>query len=205
VSGDIADAEGWQREEPPGPVPDLGMLRLLVSDAARRAAAMLTGTGATTGTSAGPDAAAAEEAGDPLIDAVRILATPEGAPHAGQAARLTGMPEDELRGLVLAYRHGGTAGVSAAVGATACPADEMDGAVSEVRKRRGLAVGDLEAGSGTITEPGAGVRIRLGPDGRWYPFTSARDRWWPAPGANPSPGAAYQAALRARSLRRAGA
>jgi hypothetical protein len=201
VSGDIADAEGWQREEPPGPVPDLGMLRLLVSDAARRAAAMLAGTG----TSAGPDAAAAEEAGDPLIDAVRILATPEGAPHAGQAARLTGMPEDELRGLVLAYRHGGTAGVSAAVGATACPADEMDGAVSEVRKRRGLAVGDLEAGSGTITEPGAGVRIRLGPDGRWYPFTSARDRWWPAPGANPSPGAAYQAALRARSLRSAGA
>lgn len=200
MSGDIADAEGWQREEPPEPVPDLGMLRLLVSDAARRAAAML----ARAGISAGPDAAAADEAGDPLIDAVRILATPEGAPHAGQAARLTGVPEDELRGLVLAYRHGGTVGVSAAVGATACPAEEMDGAVSEVRRRRGLAVGDLEAGSGTITEPGAGVRIRLGPDGRWYPFTSARDRWWPAPGANPSPGAAYQAALRARSLRRAG-
>lgn len=197
MSGDITDVEGWQREEPPGPVPDLGMLRLLVSDAAGRAAAML----ADARVGAGPGAAA-EEAGEPLIDAVRILATPEGAPHAGQAARLTGMPEDELRGLVLAYRHGGTAGVSAAVGATACPADEMDGAVSEVRKRRGLAVGDLEAGSGTITEPGAGVRIRLGPDGRWYPFTSARDRWWPAPGANPSPGAAYQAALRARSLRR---
>jgi hypothetical protein len=195
VSGDIADVEGWQREEPPEPVPDLGILRLLVSDAAGRAAAMLAGVGA----------AAAEEAGEPLIDAVRILAAPEGAPHAGQAARLTGMPEDELRGLVLAYRHGGPAGVSAAVGATACPADEMDIAVREVRKRRGLAIGDLQAGSGTITDPGAGVRIRLGPDGRWYPFTSARDRWWPAPGANPSPGTAYQAALRARSLRRAGA
>ena len=194
MSGDV---EGWQHEEPPGPVPDLRMLRLLVSDAAGRAAAMLA--------SAGLGAAAAEEAGDPLIDAVRILVTPEGAAHAGQAARLTGIPEDELRGLVLAYRHGGTAAVSAAVGATACSADEMDGAVREVRKRRGLAVGDLEAGSGTITDPGAGMRIRLGPDGRWYPFTSARDRWWPAPGADPSPGAAYQAALRARSLRRAGA
>jgi hypothetical protein len=200
MSGDVA---GWQREEPPGPVPDLGILRLLVSGAARRAAAMLAGAPADSG--AGPGAAAADDPGDPLIDAVRILATPEGAPHAGRAARLTGMPEDELRGLVLAYRHGGTAGVSAAVGATGCPADEMDGAVREVRKRRGLAVGDLAAGSGTITDPGAGVRIRLGPDGRWYPFTAARDRWWPAPGANPSPGAAYQAALRARSLRRAGA
>jgi hypothetical protein len=197
VSGDVA---GWQREEPPGPVPDLGMLRLLVSDAAGRAAAMLAGAGFDA-----DRGAAAEEAGEPLVDAVRILATPEGAPHAGQAARLTGMPEDELRGLVLAYRHGGTAGVSAAVGATACPADDMDDAVREVRKRRGLAIGDLEAGSGSITDPGAGVRIRLGPDSRWYPFTSARDRWWPAPGANPSPGAAYQAALRARSLLRAGA
>jgi hypothetical protein len=201
VSGDIADVEGWQREEPPGPVPDLGMLRLLVSDAAGRAAAMLAGASAVAG--AGPGAAA-EEAWDPLIDAVRILAAPAGAPLASQAARLTGIPEDELRGLLLAYRHGGTAGVSAAVGATACAADETDGAVREVRKRRGLAVGDLAAGSGTITDADAGVRIRLGPDGRWYPFTSARDRWWPAPGANPSPGAAYQAALRARSLRGAG-
>ena len=200
MSGDV---QAWQREEPPDPVPDLGMLRLLVSGAAGRAAAMLAGAGAGAGPGLG--AAEAEEAGDPLIDAVRILATPEGAPHAGQAARLTGMPEDELRELVLAHRHGGTAGVCAAVSATACPADEMDYAVREVRKRRGLAVGDLEAGSGTITDPGAGVRIRLGPDGRWYPLTSARDRWWPAPGATPSPGAAYQAALRARSLRRAGA
>jgi hypothetical protein len=192
------DVDGWQREEPPGPIPELAMLRLLASDAAGRAAAMLAGAGR----GAVPCTAAAEEAGDPLIDAVRILAAPEGAPHAGQAARLTGMPEDELRGLVLAHRHGGTAGVAAAVGATACPADELDDAVREVRKHRGLAIGDLQAGSGTITDPGAGVRIRLGSDGRWYPFTSARDRWWPAPGANPSPGPAYQAALRARTLRR---
>ena len=78
MSGDVADVEGWQREEPPGPVPDLGMLRLLVSDAAGRAAAMLAGAGA----GAGAAAAAAEEAGDPLIDAVRILAAPAGAPHA---------------------------------------------------------------------------------------------------------------------------
>jgi hypothetical protein len=47
------------------------------------------------------------------------------------------------------------------------------------------------------------VQIRLGPDDRWYPFTSGQDRWWPAPGAAESPGAAYQAALRVKSLRRA--
>ena len=139
------NAEEWAREETPRSVPDLLYLNFLVNDAAGRAAAML----------AGADPAADDE--DPLVDAVRLLATPEGSPHAGRAARLTGLPEDELRGLVLAYRHGGT-----------------------------------------------GVRIRLGPDDRWYPFTFAQDRWWPAPGAAEPPGVAWMAALRARSLRRAG-
>ena len=99
MSGDIAEDAGDVGRRRDAPV--LGMLRLLVSDAAGRAAAML----ASASASAGLGAVAAEEAGDPLINAVRILAAPAGAPHAGQAARLTGMPEDELRGLVLAYRH----------------------------------------------------------------------------------------------------
>jgi hypothetical protein len=179
--------EGW--ETPPG-VPDTGLLELLAADAAGRAAAMLAGSAAVTE--------------DPLVDAVRMLATAAGAPRAAAAARLTGVPEDELRRLVLAYRHGGAAGVAAAVGATPCGAEEMDAAVDEVRRRRAFAVGELSADAGTITDAGAGVRLRLGPDGRWHPFTLAREQWWPAVGANASAGAAYQAAVRARSLRRAG-
>jgi hypothetical protein len=140
---------------------------------------------------------------DPLVDAVRLLATTGGAPHAGAAARLTGIPEDDLRRLVLAYRHGGTGGVAAALAATPCSAEEMAAAVDEVRRRRAFAVGELSADAGEITDAGAGVRLRLGPDGRWYPFTLARQQWWPAIGANASAGAAYQAAVRARSLRRA--
>ena len=186
------NAEQWGREETPRSVPDLLYLNFLVNDAAGRAAAML----------AGADPAADNE--DPLVDAVRLLATPEGSPHAGRAARLTGLPEDELRGLVLAYRHGGTGGVAAAVGASECPADQMADAVREVGRQRTLAIGELEVSPGTIADPGAGVRIRLGPDDRWYPFTFAQDRWWPAPGAAQPPGVAWKAALRARTLRRAG-
>jgi hypothetical protein len=161
---------------------------LLAANAAGRAAAMLAGSATATE--------------DPLVDAVRLLATTAGAPHAGAAARLTGIPEDELRRLVLAYRHGGAGGVAAALAATPCGTEELGTAVGEVRRRRTLAVDELSAGAGAITDAGAGVRLRLGPDGRWYPFTLARQQWWPAAGANASAGAAYQAAVRARSLRR---
>jgi hypothetical protein len=176
--------EGW--ETPPG-APDKGLLELLAADAAGRATAMLVGS--ATGTE------------DPLIDAVRLLASASGTPHTARAARLTGISEDELRRLILAYRHGGTAGVSAALEATPCDADEMSAAVDEVRRRRTFAVGELSVDAGTITDAGARVRLRLGPDGRWYPFTLARKQWWPANGASTSAGAAYQTAVRARSLR----
>jgi hypothetical protein len=176
--------EGWQT--PPG-VPDNGLLELLAADAAGRATAMLAGS--------------ATETEDPLIDAVRLLASASGTPHTTYAAQLTGIPEDELRRLTLTYRHGGTAGVSAALEATPCDADEMAAAIDEVRSRRTFAVGDLSVDAGTITDAGAGVRLRLGPDGRWYPFTLARKQWWPAGGASTSAGVAYQAAVRARSLR----
>jgi hypothetical protein len=178
--------EGWQT--PPG-VPDEELLELLAADAAGRATAMLAGS--------------ATQTQDPLVDAVRLLATVAGAPQTGTAARLTGIPEDDLRRLVLAYRHGGPGGVAAALAATPCGPEEMAAAVDEVRRHRTFAVGDLTGEPGAITDAGAGVRLRLGPDGRWYPFTLARRQWWPAIGANASAGAAYQAGVRARSLRRA--
>lgn len=140
---------------------------------------------------------------DPLVDAVRLLATPAGAPHTAQVARRSGVPEDELRRLLLAHRHGGTAGVATALAATPCDAEEMTAAANEVRRRRALAVGELSVEAGTITDTGAGVRVRRGPDGRWYPFTLARGHWWPAAGAGTGAGAVYQAAVRARSARRA--
>lgn len=178
--------EGW--ETPPG-VPHREALELLAADAAERAVAMLAG--------------GAPVAQDPLVDAVRLVATPAGAAHTAAAARLTGIPEEDLRRLVLACRHGGPGAVAAAREVTPCGPEEMAAAVEEVRRYRAFVVHDLTVEVGTITDPGAGVRLCHGPDGRWHPFTLAREQWWPAAGANASAGAAYQAAARARALRRA--
>jgi hypothetical protein len=182
------DPRAWERWQTPPGVPDRELLELLAAAAAARATAMLADDTAETP--------------DPLIDAVRLLSNAAGTTRIAQTARLTGVPEDDLRRLVLAYRHGGTAGVAAARAATPCGADELAAAVAEVRRRRPFATGELSAGPGMITDTGAGIRLRLGPDGRWYPFTFARQQWWPAAGANASAGTAYHASARARSLRR---
>ena len=179
-----AEPRAWESWETPPGVPEKSLLHVLVADAAGRAAAMLEGT--------------TLESEDPLIDAVRLLAS---AP--GRSAQLPGIAEDDLRRLIVAYRHGGTAGVSAALEATPCGPDELSEAVDEVHRRRTFAIGELSVEAGSITDDGAGVRLRRGPDGQWYPFTFARKQWWPAAGASPSAGGAYQAAVRARSVRRA--
>ena len=172
-------------------VPASDDLELLVGDAAARAAAML----ADTAPGAADHGADLAIDADPLVDAVRMLATPGGAPRMGTAARLTGLAEDELHRLVLAWRHGGPGAVAATLRPSPCGADEMAVAVAEVRRQRVLPVGDLEVAPGSVTDPGAGVRVRLGTDGRWHPFTAARSEWWPASGAAESAGAAYQSAL----------
>jgi hypothetical protein len=191
------DPRAWERWETPPGVPDRALLELLAADAAERAAAMLAGDAAPA------QAGTAPQLQNPLVDAVRLLATTAGARQVEAAARLTGVPEDELRRLVLAYRHGGPGGVAAALAPAPCGTEDMAAAVDEVRKRRGLAVDELSVDEGAITDARVGVRLRRGPDGRWYPFTLARGQWWPALGANASAGAAYQSAVRARSARRA--
>jgi hypothetical protein len=173
----------WSAETPPPGVPGTARLTLLLDDAAARAAALLDGE---------PEPVS----DDPLADAIRILAGPGGHEFVAQAAEETGLPEEELRRLVLAHRHGGSTGVLTAM--EPAPVDP-ERAVQEIQGLRGFA--ELTAEPGTVTDLTAKVQIRHGADGRWYPFTLWRDRWWPASGASASPRAAFQAALRARRAR----
>jgi hypothetical protein len=178
--------------EPPAPVPASDELRLLVDDAAQRAAAMLAGIPPeTTGSGA-----AAE-----LPDAIRMLAAPGRTGLLPAVAAHAGLPEEEIRRLLLAYRHGGQPGVAAAHAACPAPYTELDEAVRQIRVHRAFTAEPLEPDDHGVTDPSAQVQVRWGPDGRWYPFTYSRDRWWPAPGAAETAGQAYRAALKARRAR----
>ena len=176
----------WLAERGPAPLPDPDTLELIVGDAARRAAALGGGE---------PD----PRDEDPLVDAIRLLAQAP-TPELHQAlCRNCGLAETDVRRLLLAFRHGGTAGVHAAIGATAL-ADER---VREAARRvtRHIVAAELAVTAGILTDPVRGVQIRYGPDGRWYPFTQSGQRWWPAPGASVRADAAFAAAIRARRAR----
>ena len=176
----------WLADPGPAPLPDPDTLQLIVGDAARRAAAIGAGE---------PD----PRDEDPLVDAIRLLAMAP-TPERHQAiSRHSGLAEPDVRRLLLAFRHGGTAGVHAAVGASPLAGDRAEEAARRVARQATTA--ELHAAAGIITDAVSGIQIRHGPDGRWYPFTRSGSRWWPAPGASPQPDAAFAAAARARRAR----
>ena len=84
MNADVSRHDAWQHDAPPAPVPRVEELRLLVADAADRAAMMLAGDYPAVEA----DDLLVDDSLVSLIDAVRILATARGASHIPQAARL---------------------------------------------------------------------------------------------------------------------
>jgi len=176
----------WLAERGPAPLPDPDTLELIVGDAARRAVAIGGGK---------PD----PRDDDPLVDAIRLLAQAPAPERLQAISGNTGLAEVDVRRLLLAFRHGGTAGVRAAVGATPLAEERVEEAARRVT--RPAVTAELDTAAGIVTDTASGIQIRHGPDGRWYPFTRSGQRWWPAPGASPQADAAFAAAMRARRAR----
>ncbi|WP_435057809.1 hypothetical protein [Streptomyces sp. bgisy060] len=172
----------------PHPGPRARDLAQMTADAAARAQALLAGT--TTAPH------------DELADIIRILASPDGTDHLAAAQHATEVPEPTLRAMMIGYRHGGPAGAHATLAATPATTDVLERTRAAVHASRAVGLGTITTDGDALTDRTAGVQIRLGPDGRWYPFTLWRaDEWRPAPGACDDPAEAFRAARRARAAR----
>jgi uncharacterized Zn finger protein len=174
-------------EEPPAPCPSSHDLAWMIEDAAARARALLAG-----------DAAQPHDA---LADTVRILATPDGVARLPDVARTTGHSEADLRTMMIGYRHGGPAGAHAASAPAPTAHAILEQARTAIQSTPTLGLGRLDIADGALTDSSLGIRLRPGPDGRWFPFTAAGTEWRPAPGCSADPAHAYQAARRARAAR----
>ncbi|MEU1851243.1 SWF or SNF family helicase [Streptomyces sp. NPDC019990] len=174
-------------ETPPAPGVDPAALEFLAARTAVRAHQLLAG------------ALREEPAGDGELpvaqDAVRLAA---GNPVQGVADRLaegSGRGREGLAVAVLAWRHGGTAALSVL--------DEEWRVEGEALARARAALEsaweaderpELRARGNRWTVVGAPVQLRLGRDGRWWPYHKARGRWLPAGGAARDPATALTSA-----------
>ena len=124
-------------------------------------------------------------------DAVRLAA---GGPRSDVADRLadgSGRGREQLALAVRAWRHGGAAAVSvleeewAVEGETLARARAaLDSAWDEDERPT------LRANGNRWTVVGAPSQLRLGQDGRWWPYRKEGDRWVPAGGAAQDPATA---------------
>lgn len=177
-------------DEPPSPAPPAPALRLLAEDAAARAAALLDDPAAPPG-----------EHGDPLIDAVRLLATydtglpADAATEAAGRFHLTGR---QLRHLIVAFQHGGPEGAYVTAYDQPTDPDVLAAAEQAIQPLRPAPTAPLERDHHRLTDAAARVQLRHSPSGHWYPYTFWLEDWQPVPGHAPNPATSYKAALRAR-------
>ncbi|MCT2594425.1 SWIM zinc finger family protein [Streptomyces sp. N2-109] len=179
------------REAPDKDIPDPDALDFLATDTAARAHACLLGLTAASATtaSAATTAATAGSAPDafPQLtawhDAVRLAATHPHltgrrtfSPLFAHLAERTGSTTTRLARAAAAWRQGGEAGLAVLEEEWDPPAGDFD------RARGALAAAEFPRMSISRNRlTAAGVQLRFGRDGRWYPYRGdpGSDDWWP--------------------------
>lgn len=179
-------------ETGPEPGVDPAALEFLAADAARRARAMLADALAP-----GHEHHEAEPELTLRQDAVRLAAACEDQRIAQHLTTGSGRRAAELDLAVRAWRCGGAASLAVleeewtpGPKALARALDGLDRAWRDERRPTLRA-----AGPNRWTVVGAGAQLRLGRDGRWWPYRKERGTWAPAGSADSDPGAALEMAL----------
>lgn len=175
---------------PPPPLPELEAWRALTADAAHRA-----------GTALGR--AEPHRHLDTGSDIARLLALPHGAPFRQAAMDHLGLNLIEMGHLQLAYTHGGPDGAATYLEPFTVDHHVLAGAQADIQHLRPAALATVECHDNRLTDQAAGIQLRYGPDGRWYPYRTPYGIWQPVPGPSADPARAYRAARKAaRSPRR---
>ncbi|MFH9958298.1 SWF or SNF family helicase [Streptomyces roseolus] len=190
-------------ETDPEPGVEPAALEFLAADAAARAHRLLTEllagrpAGAAKGLSSGGLSVGGLSAWGLSVgeDAVRLAAGRPPAWVAGRLASGTGRSRAELDAATRAWRWGGAAAL--AVLEESWTPDEAALAVAEARLAGAWEDGEapeLSRSGARWTAADARAQLRLGEDGRWWPYRRAGDGWIPVGPADRDPAAAFTAA-----------
>ncbi|UOB14473.1 SWF or SNF family helicase [Streptomyces sp. HP-A2021] len=177
-------------ETPPAPGIDPAALEFLAARTAVQAHRLLAEALRDTAERHPSDA-------DPTVseDAVRLAAGDPGQEVADRLADGSGRGREGLAAAVRAWRHGGTAALAVldeewkAQGGTLARARAALESAWDTDERP-----ELQARGNRWTVVGAPVQLRLGRDGRWWPYHKERGRWLPSGGAAQDPATALTSA-----------
>jgi uncharacterized Zn finger protein len=169
---------------PPAPLPELPALNALAADAAHRAEALLNGTEQAPSPDAGSDLA-------------RFIALEHGAPFRQAAMDHLGLDIVGMGHLTLAHTHGGPAGAAAYLHPFTVDHEVLARAQADIQPLRPAPTATVEYEDNRLTDDAAGIQLRYGPDGRWYPYRAPYGTWQPVPGPSADPAQAYRAARQA--------
>ncbi|MFC9431048.1 SWF or SNF family helicase [Streptomyces sp. NPDC056987] len=171
---------------------DAGALEFLAADAAARALRLLAGA-------LEPDHHLAPYETEPAAgqDGVRLAAASGGERFAARLATGTGRTRAELDLAVRAWRYGGAAALAVLEEEWTPEPEALARAVAalDTAWEDGERPGLRSVGQGRWTVPGAGVQLRYGRDGRWWPYRKERSRWAPVGPADHDPAAALAEAF----------
>ncbi|MEU7282396.1 SWF or SNF family helicase [Streptomyces sp. NPDC045431] len=195
LPGQPGEPPSLDTEAKPAPGVDTAALELLAADAAARAHRMLADA-----LGPGHEDQPWEPELTPAQDAVRLAAAlePDGASSwaAVRLAAATGRRQADLALATRAWRLGGAPAL-AVLEEDAAPAPELL-ARAEALLAEAWEDGERPAlrasAPGHWTVPGADVQLRLGGDGRWWPYRKKGARWAPAGPAAPDPASALAGA-----------
>ncbi|MFB7896067.1 hypothetical protein ACFC1B_07030 [Streptomyces xiamenensis] len=166
---------------PPPPLPDAQAASALTTDTAHRAAALLASRSSPRPTSTG-------------ADITRFLAEPHGAPYRDAAMAHLGLDLVSMSHLTLAHTHGGPAGATTYLEPLPMDHDVLTQAQADIQPLRPAPTAPIECRDNRITDAAAGIQLRYGPDGRWYPYRARYGNWQPTSGPSVHAAKAYRAA-----------
>ncbi|WP_221350044.1 SWF or SNF family helicase [Streptomyces beigongshangae] len=173
-------------ETGPAPGVDPAALGFLAAQAAREARRLLVDA-----LGAGHGQRPVEIGLSPAQDAVRLASGGPGVPVAARLAEGAGRDREGLVLAVRAWECGGAAALDVLDGDR--PADAETLARARAALESAWEEGErpvLRASRTHWTVVGGEAQLRLGPDGRWWPYRKERGRWAPAGPASKDPAAA---------------
>ncbi|WP_310726196.1 hypothetical protein [Streptomyces sp. N2A] len=166
---------------PPAPLPDIPAMGTLTADAAHRAGLLLD----TNELPVCPDVGS---------DLARLVALPHGAPLRQATMDYLGLDLVGMGHLSLAYAYGGPAGATTYLKPLTVDHDILARAQAAIQPLRPAPMATVECENNRLTDHAAGIQLRYGPDGRWYPYRARYGLWQPADGPSADPARAYRAA-----------